>query len=1125
MNSLSWQLKMLGPLHLEGPDGETVRPERKTAALLAYLALEGPSHRARLVGLLWPDTREAAARNNLVHLLRKLRTAIGTELVEGGELLSLLPLREVDALIARDLFAQGRYAEVAAFEGTLLDGLPYDDLPELDDWVSSERECFEAWRLQALQGEAAQLERAGNYDEAVVWARRLLDADPFSESAYRRLMRLQYLRGDRPAALKAFERCKAMLQHEFGVEALPETVRLAQEIERGTVPPPSPTAPSPSIPLAVLRPPTLVGREVEWTRLEAARAAGQVAFISGEPGVGKSRLARDFAFREGALLFEGRPGDLTQPYASLARGLRAFLSHRSDLALLPWVRHELSRLLPEFAEPGVITSPLRDDADVLRFKGAVLEFIHKGAEGVPVLLIDDLHYYDAASSEVVSYLISAGSPFGESGQLPFPICTFRPGELTPAQQTDVQRTLGAGLGILLELEPLPGAAVAELLQKAGVPDDYELHAALVRYAGGNPLFVLETLKHLVESGGLKADLLKHLPPSGKVGVLLRQRLDRLSPPALGAARAAAVLQSDFDLEVIAEILNAPIFELARAWEELETAQVMREGRFSHDLMMEAVRADIPVSVRGLLHRSAARTLERHRATPGRVARHWLEGDKPDLAAPLLLEAARDARAQLRLVEAAAFYAEAAGIYDALHDQAAAFGALAAQAETLATLENVDAHDEVSAQLLARAVTSSQAARAQVQACWSASQRGEVDALERAAHLGLDRAAEAGDLHAEADLQHYLMEVAVLRGHPDNARGPLERMREIGERLSDPSRQALAHENLGFVAAYERRHEAAAHFDEAERLYLGLGDLPNATYAANRRGQVEFELGNVDRALTIFERANSYLQDATSSPTVKLITLYRLSLCEGALEHFDQALTHVERGLALGAPLESGWQDALRLHQAYLLLELGEFEAALEGAKAALEAPYFPANNRPVALRTVGAALAALGRKEEALARYDEADVLLASTRNAYRRATLMLLRAALQPPDARLETLGNARDLGMRCDLRGVVVAAEVRLQGAQLELSHVPSITREGEAIDAAGVIPTGEVLLTRARVAAALGQAEAADLLRAAQAWVWRTAEQHVRQEHREAFLTRHPTCRAILETTAALEAGAPS
>lgn len=236
MNSLSWQLKILGSLHLKGPDGETVRPERKTAALLAYLALEGPTHRARLVGLLWPDTREAAARNNLVHLLRKLRRVVGTDLVEGGELLSLLPLREVDALIARDLFAQGRYAEVAAFEETLLDGLSYDDLPELDDWVSAERERVGAWRLQALEGEAAYLEREGNYDEAVVWSRRLLDADPFSESAHRRLMRLHYLRGDRPAAIQAFARCEAMLQREFSTEPLPETERLAQEIKLGTVP-------------------------------------------------------------------------------------------------------------------------------------------------------------------------------------------------------------------------------------------------------------------------------------------------------------------------------------------------------------------------------------------------------------------------------------------------------------------------------------------------------------------------------------------------------------------------------------------------------------------------------------------------------------------------------------------------------------------------------------------------------------------------------------------------------------------------------------------------------------------------------------------------------------------------
>lgn len=163
----------------------------------------------------------------------------------------------------------------------------------------------------------------------------------------------------------------------------------------------------------------------------------------------------------------------------------------------------------------------------------------------------------------------------------------------------------------------------------------------------------------------------------QVRTLIGRRLERVSGPALQAARAAAILQSDFDVELVAQMLGAPLLDLAPAWEELEAAQILSGSRFAHDLVFEAVSAGIPGSVRGLLHRAAARTLEAHGSGAARVARHWQEGGKPDLAARAFLRAAREAHDQYLLTDAARFYTLAAELMDAQGDVQGAAAARAA----------------------------------------------------------------------------------------------------------------------------------------------------------------------------------------------------------------------------------------------------------------------------------------------------------------------------------------------------------------------------------------------------------------------------------------------------------------
>ncbi|MFB9991294.1 hypothetical protein ACFFLM_04780 [Deinococcus oregonensis] len=86
----SWELPVFGTPRLAAPDGREWRPERKRLGLLTYLALEGATSRSRLAALLWPETPGSGARNNLVHLLRRLRAQSGEELVTGQDVLMLV---------------------------------------------------------------------------------------------------------------------------------------------------------------------------------------------------------------------------------------------------------------------------------------------------------------------------------------------------------------------------------------------------------------------------------------------------------------------------------------------------------------------------------------------------------------------------------------------------------------------------------------------------------------------------------------------------------------------------------------------------------------------------------------------------------------------------------------------------------------------------------------------------------------------------------------------------------------------------------------------------------------------------------------------------------------------------
>ncbi|MFC4453902.1 ATP-binding protein [Deinococcus sonorensis] len=1101
MDTPGWRLRVLGQVRLSGPVLPETTLERKLAACLTYLALEGATSRSRLVGLLWPDSPEATARNNLSQMLRKLRLATGHELIIGTDELSLAPEVQVDAAQARALLTQGHVSDLLKLDGTLLHNLNYDDCPDLDDWITAQREQLQEWRLGALRAEMTRVERDGDTAQALALARALLDLDPVSEEAWRHVMRLTYVSGDRPAALRAYQKCKEVLRREFGVDPLPATVQLAREIDRGTVP--VTAAPRPvALPLAVQRPPHLVGREREWAQLEAAWGQVRFIYIRGAPGSGKTRLAQDFAASRGDyIVYGGRPGDTDVPFASSARNARTVLERFPDVPLQEWVRREMARVLPELAQPGEVLTPLSSEADVLRLRQAMQVFFTERTRHLAATLVDDWQFYDYDSNQDGAFMWTTPLPQGVEGQLPPMIITYRRDEVALESEQLILHLVGQGLGIVIDIEPLPDEGSEQLMNDLGVPPDPQARARLRQHTGGNPLFLLETVRHLLETGQLERGLPERLPLPPKVGQLIERRLSLLSTPALQAARAAAILQRDFDVELVAQVLGAPLFDLLGAWEELDAAQLVSGERFSHDLVYETVLASVPGSVRPLLHRGAARALEGQGGHPARIAQHWMEGGKPGQAAPQWLKAAEQAQARYLNATAAQNLGQAGEAFWAAGDADAAFQAWGQQGEKLFYLEDHQTVGTLAQTMQERARTPRHKALAHRIHSATFLMRGEAAQGMAVAQMGLSCAVQAGDLRLEADLLELLVFSSYQRGYDPDPSAWLERMLQVGNALNDAALQAKTHDLWALYLGAFRPQEARRHAEAGEELYRRTGDLQGVAACTQKIATGLLRFGDVHGAREALGRMAAALDQGNGMATQRLFLLEGQASCDHAQGRYRQALEALDEALQMDVMHADVWAPELQAGRATLLAELGAHEEARTEALALLARLPGSPNLRPDARVLVLSLLIQLGSREQVEAALQEAERLPAG--GLYWNARLDLARAALLPAQERLPLLEAVLKAGRTQGLHGVASAAEARLQAARLDLGLPPQPWERGPEDGPAGVISLLEWQVVRVRVARALDPDRGEQAVAAFRAWVERTAQQDVPPEHCTRFV----------------------
>jgi len=1110
----AWRLCLFGPPRLvRATSGDAVRLSPKDAALLAMVALDGPVSSEQVAARLWPGVDRRKGDTNLRQRLFRMRRDLKADLVHGHVHLGLASDVETDCASA--LAAIATDADAARDE--LLGTLAFDDLPELALWLDGARRRWRGQRDAALADAAARCEGTGSVARGLAYALRLVEADPLSEHAQRRVMRLHYLRGDFSAAIAAFESFERQLRDELGMRPSAETLELLATIERAASAVPARRA---VVPASLVRPPRMVGRAQELEALARAWMERRVFLVAGEAGIGKSRLLHEFASGyEGVVRVRAQPGDAGVAYALLARLLRAVLG-AAPRELPETQREALALILPELGSPPRVSG----DAQRLLLRRAVEQTLAQQAQGaLRAVVLDDLHFADEASVETLQYLTGTDALAALAWG-----CAQRPADAGAALAALRSALEEQGRVSVVTLKPLTEAQIAELLDSLALPelDARRLAPALLRHTGGNPLFVVETLKDMLLSGAEPGS--GRLPQPTTVGALVERRLAQLSPAALKLARAAALAGPNLSVELAAAILDAHALDLAEPWRELEAAHVIRDGAFAHDLVFEATVASVPEPIARVLHRRIAEHLETRAAPAAAIAPHWAGAHDWRRAGEAHVVAARQARAASQRRHEVEHWERARSCFDRGGDADRSFDARCESVQALIVVRGVAHAQALIDALVAEAGSGSRQVAALIArahaALMAVDHESGIAAAVQAATVARTLANDAQWIEAER-----LHAVGLAQsGRAVEALAVIEPLKARVEASTSAEQKGRFWADYAYVLNTARRlRDTAAALRHAIDNAQAMGDLAELATLTSNLATVQGNLGHVGEALQLAERALALQRQLgdTEGPTGGVVETYVGLYC-GMAGRYDEALARLDAALErFRRDAQPLWIAVASNHKAQFLIELGQHARA----RQALDYESPPV----IGVKARGEALAAriaraLGQRGDV--RLQQALALLDGGGDPHVRMHALLDQAMLLEPAA-----GAAR-----CE-EVMRMAANLEFNGVHLRAALLRArALHEGEAREAAvaqlrAVLPTlesvqpADMYLPEAwwiavQVFDGCGASEdAMTALAAGSRWIRQVALPHVPEAFRESFLHRNETNRSLLAAGRRLVAAA--
>ncbi|MEZ4620241.1 MAG: BTAD domain-containing putative transcriptional regulator [Caldilineaceae bacterium] len=636
--------------------------------------------------LLWPESSQQAVRGALRRELHVLNKQFGASCFRTSwEMVGIAPTAVIwnDVAIFRQLVAKeiqqsqaesvlstawkdDLLAATALYTGDFLAGFSLPDAEEFEAWQRFEAERLRRAFTGALANVIQWYRQQGNYSAAIPHALRWLAMDTLHEPAHRALMELYAMAGDATAALRHYDECQRILQQELGVPPAAETTALYDSIRnRHVVPPIEKTDPLPPPPVATAFSPTapptaqpripLIGRRLEWQQLQNSWSTAQqngahCVIIAGEAGIGKTRLAEELLAWAGQHQIAAAQ---TRSYA--AQGELAYAAVSELLRTKPFQRcvqllddaalTHLSRLWPDLPQP----EPVMDSWQRQQLFAALAQSCC--VQTRPLLLFfDDLQWADRETLEWLHYLLTTIRHRAEQTHATHSLIlvgTMRTGEVDAQHPVPrLLRTLARDDCLTqIDLAPLNPPAVQELANAlAPVPFDSIVLEGLQRQTGGNPLFIVESIRTGLFQPGAEAapvmpgtalwltERVPQLPP--KVYGVIQARLLQLSPQAQEIAALAAVIGRAFSFDLLSAAATLPEITLATALDELWQRHILREQSpgsydFDHDRIRDVAYSEIGPARRRLLHRQVVEALESSEAdrldtVSGELAAHCVQ---------------------------------------------------------------------------------------------------------------------------------------------------------------------------------------------------------------------------------------------------------------------------------------------------------------------------------------------------------------------------------------------------------------------------------------------------------------------------------------------------------------------
>jgi DNA-binding SARP family transcriptional activator/tetratricopeptide (TPR) repeat protein len=918
---------------------------RKSLQVLAYLLLHraAPVSREYLAFLLYPDDEEDSARSKLRATLsdfsKILPAPIDRYVSIDSEKIAWKP--EADLWLDVDAF------DVASNDrarlGEAIDLYRGDLLPEIyDDWLDIIRERYRDAYLRCLGERISDARRNANLSLAIETARRVLALDPWREDIVRRIIAMRYENGDAAGALSEYSGFEKRLRAEMGTEPMPETTAVAERVRRGEAlaTEGGEAESSTLVTEAAVLP--FIGRHDEMERLlqawsRAAGGRGTCAFVGGEAGIGKSRLALELAHaveeRGGRVLVGATSSPEAIPYESIVDALRSAFplvaSLKPNVALA-----SVASLLPEIHARVALPAlpPLEAASARLRLFESLSRCIDDLAAPRPVLLIlEDLHWAQSATVDLLEFLL------GRLNAIRVMILvTYRDDEAPRVHALHrlrrAARVAAGGQSIILS-----SLSVDDVEALRAILSDMRNRTAekLLAASQGNPLFLTQLVADVVEDERAVPASLQHA---------VARRVERLSEPARTVAEIASCIGDRFSRDAVREVSSWDEAALSDALDELLDRRVIRESggrgyleyRFSHQLMLEAIAQGVPPKDAAVRRRRVARVLEtlypeRVSELSATLAAHYEFAGDAENAVRCYREAIRRSVAVAALAEARMLCERAL--------------LLATDPPTRADLLLESATIESRLGRSAEAYASGEAALACARAANDAPKT--IAALCAMAHVEMHRAhfaaaehliEEAGSIARSVDPALELLTLPVACTIAYYMRRDIAGCIETGLRYLDlalkvggPLEVAHAHGRLAILmtSGDARYAKAREHLAASSRIFGEQGDLAGMAAQLMNGAVLEGKLGFFERAQAATEKALDLFERAGDARG-RIFALSNLVLFHALTRNVAGARTTAEEALTIAR------RSGLELPEASILENLSYAEAADGDYQRAIE---------------------------------------------------------------------------------------------------------------------------------------------------------------------------------------------